>query len=205
MSNYIYTKNRRLYPVKLFDRDMMSEVKQMKEEMYKVLGIPRKYLEGDYNMSEMKLTSYADAACTCSNASVSSCLSSVCTSYAIGSQIKPKSLYVNKEYLKKYKLPGDIRFITDDGKIEELFITRLVYSKPATIVFWNDGTKTVSKCHGDDKYNPETGLVLCMLKKMCGSTHIKNTIEAWLPEAEFRKGKAVVQTIKEARKVYKKK
>ena len=205
MSNYIYTKNRRLYPVKLFDKDMMSEVKQMKEEMYKVLGIPRKYLEGDYNMSEMKLNSYADTACTYSNASVSSCLSSLCTGYAIGSQIKPKSLYVNKEYLKKYKLPGDIRFITDDGKIEELFITRVVYSKPATIVFWNDGTKTVSKCHGDDKYNPETGLVLCMLKKMCGSTHIKNTIEAWLPEAEFRKGKAVVQTIKEARKVYKKK
>jgi len=205
MSNYIYTKNHRLYPVKLFDRDMMSEVKQMKEEMYKVLGIPRKYLEGDYNMSEMKLNSCVDTACTCSNASVSSCLSSLCAGYAIGSQIKPKSLYVNKEYLKNYKLPGDIRFIADDGKIEELFITRVVYSKPATIVFWNDGTKTVSKCHGDDKYNPETGLVLCMLKKMCGSTHIKNTIEAWLPEAEFRKGKAVVQTIKEARKVYKKK
>lgn len=203
MSKYIYSRNHRLYPVKLFDRDMMSEVKQMKEEMYKVLGIPRKYIEGDYVMSDLNSNIYATDTCTCSNASLSSCLNSIC-SMSIGSDMRPKSVYINKELLKKYKLPGDIRFIDDNGKVEELYIKQVVYSKPATIVFWSDGSKTVSKCHGEDKYNPETGLVLCMLKKICGATHIKNTIEAWLPEAEFRKGKQVVQTMKQARKFFKK-
>lgn len=204
MNKYIYSRNHRLYPVQLFDRVTMSEVKQMKEEMYKVLGIPRKYIEGDCIMSEMKLNSCVDSVCSCSNASLSSCLSSLCNGHTISSVMKPKSVYINKELLKKYKLPGDIRFIDDDGKVEELYIKRVVYSNPATVVFWSDDSKTVCKCHGGDKYNPETGLVLCMLKKMCGNTHIKNTIDAWLPEAEFRKGKVVTQTSKEARKHYKK-
>ena len=31
-----------------------------------------------------------------------------------------------------------------------LRITKVIFNDPATIVFWSDGTKTVSKCHPDD-------------------------------------------------------
>ena len=40
-----------------------------------------------------------------------------------------------------------------------------MYKPPATIVFWNDGTKTVSVSEKGDTYNKELGFALCVLKK----------------------------------------
>lgn len=64
---------------------------------------------------------------------------------------------------------------------QEIYINRVIYKEPATIVFWNDGTKTVAKCHGADIYSPETGLMICCLKKIVGSTAVKMLIKDWTP------------------------
>lgn len=42
---------------------------------------------------------------------------------------------------------------------------KLILNPPATIIIWNDGTKTVVKCTVDELYNPEKGVALCFLKK----------------------------------------
>ena len=39
-----------------------------------------------------------------------------------------------------------------------LTIKKIMYKPPATIVFWNDGTKTVSVCEKGDVYNTESGV-----------------------------------------------
>lgn len=44
-------------------------------------------------------------------------------------------------------------------------IKEVIFNDPATIVYWEDGTKTVVKCGKDDTYNKETGLALCFMKK----------------------------------------
>lgn len=44
-------------------------------------------------------------------------------------------------------------------------IKRVIYSEPATIVFWDDGTKTISKCDKQDEYDELTGFLMCVLKK----------------------------------------
>ena len=44
-------------------------------------------------------------------------------------------------------------------------IKRVIYSEPATIVFWDDGTKTISKCVEQDEYDELTGFLMCVLKK----------------------------------------
>ena len=44
-------------------------------------------------------------------------------------------------------------------------IKRVIYSEPATIVFWDDGTKTISKCDEQDEYDELTGFLMCVLKK----------------------------------------
>ena len=44
------------------------------------------------------------------------------------------------------------------------------FANPATIVFWNDGTKTVVKAQGDEQYIPEVGLAMCICKKVMGNT-----------------------------------
>ena len=46
-----------------------------------------------------------------------------------------------------------------------LTIKKVIYNPPATIILWNDGTKTTSKCEYGDVYSKEMGFMLCVLKK----------------------------------------
>lgn len=52
-------------------------------------------------------------------------------------------------------------------------IDHVMYSKPATIVFWIDGTKTVVKSTGSDVFSKETGVALAILKKMFGDNYYR--------------------------------
>ena len=77
---------------------------------------------------------------------------------------------------KEYEFPGGFNYL-----IGNFYIKSVIYNDPATIVIWSDGTKTVSKTHAGDVYSPEVGLVLCVLKKLTGSTKVHDLIEAWIP------------------------
>ena len=91
-----------------------------------------------------------------------------------------------------YNLSGKFRYVIDSVPQEEtneelvfiknVFIKKVLYNDPATIVFWSDGTKTVSKCVGGDVYNKETGLTICILKKLIGTKHVNNLFEDWIPK-----------------------
>lgn len=61
-------------------------------------------------------------------------------------------------------------------------ITNVVFNDPATIVFWEDGSKTVVKCNPDcDFYDPEKGLVMAMVKKIYGNKgSYFNEIKKWI-------------------------
>ena len=72
---------------------------------------------------------------------------------------------------KKPNLLNDLR----------LRITRVIFNDPATIVFWSDGTKTVSKCHPDDYFNKETGLAMAICKKILGY-RFKEIFQDFIPE-----------------------
>ena len=61
-------------------------------------------------------------------------------------------------------------------------IKSVIYSDPATIVFWKDGTKTMVKCK-NEKFDPEKGLAMVFSKKMLGNKgSYYNTFKKWLPE-----------------------
>lgn len=49
-------------------------------------------------------------------------------------------------------------------------IDRVVFSGPATIVFWEDGEKTVVKCSKDQQYDKYAGFTAACMKKLFGST-----------------------------------
>ena len=60
-------------------------------------------------------------------------------------------------------------------------VKKVIFNKPATIVIWKDGTKTVVKCQGDDKFDPEKGLALCFMKKACGNkSNFNNSFKEWI-------------------------
>ena len=48
-----------------------------------------------------------------------------------------------------------------------VFPERIVHNGPALIAFWNDGTKTVVKCHDED-FDAEKGLAMALARKMWG-------------------------------------
>lgn len=99
------------------------------------------------------------------------------------SDIKPK-YFVSKDIFKNYNIPGSIKYIDfkDHGEIKEVYIKEVLYSNPATVIFWSDGTKTSSKSDNFDSYNPYAGLVLCVLKKMYSGDAVAALIETWGPD-----------------------
>lgn len=46
----------------------------------------------------------------------------------------------------------------------------VIFAPPATIVYWQDGSRTVVKCSEEDEFSEEMGFVLCFMKKMFGNT-----------------------------------
>lgn len=81
----------------------------------------------------------------------------------------------NKSLSKKYKFPG----VVLDPNGNKVYIKEVIYSDPATIVFWNDDTKTICKAVESDLYNPEAGLAICVLKKALGNTVVHDLFSNW--------------------------
>lgn len=61
-------------------------------------------------------------------------------------------------------------------------IKNVIFNDPATIVFWEDGTKTVVKCQDGDEFDPEKGLAMAIAKKAYGNKgSYCNKMKKWLP------------------------
>lgn len=70
-------------------------------------------------------------------------------------------------------------------ELKRFEIDRVIFNKPATIVIWADGTKTVVKCQEGDLYSPETGLALCFAKKALGNKgNFNDVFHKWIPEVD---------------------
>ena len=64
-----------------------------------------------------------------------------------------------------------------------LIIKKIMYKPPATIVFWNDDTKTVAVCEKGDVYNKELGFALCVLKKKYGNKKVHDMLDKYVHKA----------------------
>ncbi len=56
---------------------------------------------------------------------------------------------------------------------------KVIFSGPATIAIWPSGDKVVAKCSGNDEYDREKGLMMCLLKKAYGSKAV-DILEEWV-------------------------
>ena len=56
-------------------------------------------------------------------------------------------------------------------------IKRVIFNPPATIVLWEDGTKTVVKCH-NEPFDKEKGLAMALLRAKHGSG-IRKLFRKW--------------------------
>ena len=71
-------------------------------------------------------------------------------------------------------------FATKQSTNRRVKIKDVIFSDPATIVFWSDGTKTVVKTRGGEKYDKEKGLAMAIVKKITGNTgNYYNIFKEW--------------------------
>ena len=82
----------------------------------------------------------------------------------------------------KNNLGGSFSYFDENGYAKEVYITRILYNNPATIVFWSDGTKTITKAIGGDAYSKEVGLMVCVMKKTLGGDALATLIKNWVVE-----------------------
>lgn len=93
----------------------------------------------------------------------------------------------------------EIRYIKPEMLATAFRIKKAIFNPPATIVLWEDGTKTVVKCQMCGAcigrieapmefhpcYDPEKGLAMCIAKKALGNKgNYYNAFKKWLKENE---------------------
>ena len=85
-------------------------------------------------------------------------------------------------------------------------IKKVIFNCPATIVLFEDGTKSVVKMNEDDLvWDPEHGLAMALIKRIYGTNKSKSNyydiFKKWLPEEEKKKRDAI-HAIKEEMKKF---
>lgn len=62
-----------------------------------------------------------------------------------------------------------------------MFVKKVIFNPPYTIVFWEDEIKTIVKCGENEQYDPEKGLVMAMAKRLFGNHgYYYDVFKKWL-------------------------
>lgn len=78
----------------------------------------------------------------------------------------------------QYYMGRDLSFVagnlspftfTANPNYQTFHVKDIIFNYPATIVIWNDNTKTVVKCNENDEFSKEKGIALCFMKKAMGN------------------------------------
>lgn len=97
--------------------------------------------------------------------------------YLLDDIIKKKA----KEAEEKLKIKANKKYMKFADDISDC-IDRVIFNKPATIIKWKSGDKTVVKCGPDDEYDPEKGFILCLVKHFIFSDtgYYNKLIKKWV-------------------------
>lgn len=75
-------------------------------------------------------------------------------------------------------------------KTLSMTIKEVIFSPPATIIIWDDNTKTIVKAQEDEPYDPEKGMAMCIAKHIYGdSGSYYNVFSEWLKNYTPAEGK----------------
>lgn len=112
--------------------------------------------------------------------------------------------YVASSFCEMWDAKYGGAFVDRDGN--PIFIKKVMYHNPKVIVIWNDDTKTVASCSEDDKFNPEAGLSIAIMKRLCGKDEMDRLYSDWLPYKYMSEGDVFDDfevNISDVRKAYK--
>ena len=114
-------------------------------------------------------------------------IASHCPQFTLSTSVNTKpDLETEKAREAFWKIFGSHLFASGKCKTNTLpEIKKVIFNDPATIVLWDDGTKTVVKCSLGDTYSEWSGLAFCICKKLMGDEFHK-TFKYWCKEDEIR-------------------
>lgn len=98
--------------------------------------------------------------------------------------------YIRNDVENVAKLHATMQEINDRNKRRSKLpgIKNVHFSGPVTAVIWEDGTKTIVRCQGDNVQDPEKGLAMAIAKKAFGTnksgSNYYDIFKQWLPKAE---------------------
>ena len=91
--------------------------------------------------------------------------------------MQTKDKKINDDFLDAMRYYyNDLATVENNSEYIELridipgMIDRVIFNDPATIILWNDGSKTVVKRSDDDIWDSEKGLCMAIIKKLYGNT-----------------------------------
>lgn len=71
-------------------------------------------------------------------------------------------------------------------------VKNIIFNDPVTVVFWNDGTKTIVRASNGDKFSKELGVIYSVFKKLYGpntSAAIKKFLDKSQDQADIKAAK----------------
>ena len=74
-------------------------------------------------------------------------------------------------YLLNKRAEEMYQFIKGEWEMEGLRIKRVLFRNPATIVWWQDGSKTVVRCGEGEAYDKEKGILWAFYKRHSGMSN----------------------------------
>lgn len=80
----------------------------------------------------------------------------------------------------------------------DMKIKKVIFNVPATVVLWEDGTKTIVKSFEGDTYDPEKGLAMAIAKKALGNKgNYYEVFKKFLPKEENDEYEDQIEQMKE--------
>lgn len=109
----------------------------------------------------------------------------------VGSLKRSDTIDPEKIYLVTGRCNGKTLFM--QNLLKNVFgfkIKDVIFNNPATIVFWEDGEKTVVQCQNGEEFDPEKGLAMAISKRVYGNKHTYYEIfKKWIGKYNKKKSK----------------
>lgn len=94
-------------------------------------------------------------------------------------------LVLTDEHVEKLIGEGIKEILKRQISTNPLRIEKIILNDPATIVWFDDGDKVVVKATDDDRYDPDIGVAMAVVKKAFGSrTAYRKFVQQWMTEAD---------------------
>lgn len=97
----------------------------------------------------------------------------------------PRLRDANTEYMVDMTIDTDKNFVPDGAPFDFIGIKDVIFNNPHTIVHWNDGTKTIVKCEGEE-FDAEKAIAMAFMKRAMGNKgSYYNTIRKWMEKGKY--------------------